>query len=485
MRGAGSFDVLATSELKQVCNCALRILADVGVVVENRALLELLADRGAKVDFEAQRARFSRKWTEGFLAEAAREYPDEDGLEMSCLFPYGRRAEYSGGVECTAGTYPQYCHTLEGQIVPHTQQTVADITRLADALPNIDRLGAMGVPSDVPGALGPLYMRLNAWKHAANKPSGCGEVRNLDLIPYILEMGRIMAAAKGLPVRRYSYAEVELISPLKFTQVEAEIFVRFWKEGLLAGIGFMHSAGGSAPVTLAGTVALDLAESLFVNFLYRFCYGWKKLWLQTNSSVLDMKTMLFPMGRPERGLLALAMGQIARRYGAGLWASVHFADAKLPGPEAGMQAAYTTVPAVLAGATGLECFGLLSSAEMNSFVQLAIDNEFCGGLKRLARGFAVDKGTLAFDLIKETGPGGYFTACEHTVEHFRQEHWQPDLFTRDNLNAWLAGDRKTELDKAEDLCRQILRDHRPRNIDEPTEKELLKVIDRARRDLQD
>jgi len=479
----GGVNVLTQQEIALLVGSAIQILSRVGVTVENRELLELLASGGAEVNLDEERVRFPEAYTEGFLSESCEEYDDDEGVECSCLFPDGKRRAYANGLEVTAGTYPQHYLSPDDTISPHTLQTASDMTRLADTLGNFDRLGVMGIPSDVPGPLGPLYMRLVAWRDAERKLSNCGEVRELELIPYVFEMGEIMADHKDAPVRRYTFAEVEMISPLKFTRVEAETFVRFWKKGLLAGVGFMHSAGGSAPATLAGTVALDLAESIFVNVLYRLCYGWKKLWLQFNSSVLDLRSGMYPFGRPEKGLMMLTMGQIARHLRAGIWPAAHYADAKNPGIEAGMQGTFNTVPAILAGATGIECFGILSTGEVGSPIQLVIDNEYAGALKRFAQGFEVSEETIALDLIEEIGPGGLFAGTEHTVEHFRKEHWEPQLFSREPLNTWLASGKKTAIDRARDICEQTLREHYPRGMDDETEKRLLQVIEDARQAL--
>ena len=475
--------VLTNEDEERIYRNALRILAEIGVTVENRALLDLLASAGAEVDFSEERVRFPVVFMEAFVDEAAEEYDEVEGLEVSCLFPYGERASYANGLEVTAGTYPQFNLTRDGEFRPHTVESVAALTRLADALENYDRLGVMGIPSDVPPNLGPLHMRRLAWTHAANKLSNCGEVRSPDLFPYTLEMGRIMADHKAAPLRRYAFAEIELASTLRLARAEAEIFELFWRQGLLAGVGFMHSAGGSAPATLAGVVSLDVANSLFVNVLYRYCYGLRKLWLQTNASVLDMRRGMFPFGRPERALVILANGQMARCLGAGLWASAVYADAKAPDMENGLQSAFNTVPAILAGSLGIECFGVLSGGEAGSAVQLVIDNEYAGALKRFARGFEVNDETLAFDVIREVASSGFFAGTDHTLAHYRTEHWRPELFTSEGLNAWLAGDRKALVDRAWERSEEILGAHHPRGVDDGAEKALLAVIESAEKNL--
>ncbi len=476
-------EVLTPSEVQLLHDPTLRILAEVGVHVGHPVLLDLFAEHGAVVDREAQAVRFPRAWMEQFLSEASDEFDDDDSLIVSCTLPYGKRREYAGGMEATAGTYPQYLLDFDGQYKPHTLQTAGDLTRLADALPHFDRLGVMGSPADVPALLGPLYMRLVAWRHAEKKFSGCGEVRDVRLIPYLMERGSIFAAAQGEPVTRYTFAEVELLSPLRFGSVEAEIFVQFWQAGYKAGVRFMPIAGASAPATLAGTLTIMLAESLFVSVLYRLCYGLRKLYLQANAAVMDMRTGFFPFGRPERGMLALALGQMARHYGAALWASAVDSDSKGVDVECGYQASFDAIPALMAGTLGLECYGIVSGAEANSPVQLMVDNEYVGALKRMAAGFAVNEETLAWDLIRERGIGGNFLDAEHTARHFRGEHWQPALFSREPLNAWLGGERKLVADRARDQAQAILSEYHPRDMDEDTEKALLQVIGEAQRDL--
>lgn len=476
-------EVLTQSEVELLHDQALRLLAEIGVQVAHPVLLELLGDMAATVDRQAQIACFPRAWVEQFIAESRAEYDEDDSLIVSCTLPYGKRRSYAGGIECTAGTYPQYYLGWDGQFVPHSLETAADMTRLADALPHLDRLGVMGVPSDVPALISPLYMRLVAWKYAENKLSGCGEVREPRLIPYLFEMGQIYADYAQGPASRYTFAEVELLSPLRFGAVEADIFVKFWQTGYKAGIGFMPIAGASAPVTLAATVSLLIAESLFVSILYRGCYGLRKLYLQANSSVLDMRSGMFPFGRPERALMALAMGQMARFYGAALWASAVHSDSKGVDIEAGYSASFNALPAIMAGTLGLECYGLVSSAEANSPVQLVVDNEYLGAVKRFATGFETSQEALAWDLLKERGIGGNFLDAEHTARHFRREQWQPEIFARETLHTWLQQDQKLATDRARDRAEAILQDHHPRGMDEDTERALKEVIQRAERHL--
>ena len=479
----GATDILSREEKSAIHNAALALLEDPGFRVENAELLNLFEGFGATVNHAEQRVCFPRKLVETFISDACPQARYEDGMECSCCFPDPTRPERCGGIEATAGTYPHLWMDVDGNVGLHNVQSVVDATRLADALPGYDRLGVMGSPSDRPAAVGPLYMRLYAWKHAVNKLSNSGEVRSFSLIPYIVEMGRIMADYKKCSLRRYAFAEVELIPPWQFRREEAEIFVKFWKQGLLCGISSMISAGGTGPVTLAGVIAMIVAESLFISMIYRLCYGWRNIYIQCNSGILDMRTGIFPFGRPERGLLSLAAGSMAKHYHALLWASAISVDAKKPSTEAGYQAMLNVMSSLFAGSLGLECFGLLSSAEYNSAEQLVLDSEMLCAVKRMVRGLEVNEETLALGVIREVGAGGIFTDHDHTVKHFRNEIWDPSLFSRIGYNAWKETEQKIDVDFAREKARQILRDHHPCGIDQETEQALLAVVHRAEKEL--
>ncbi|MCM8769210.1 MAG: trimethylamine methyltransferase family protein, partial [Candidatus Omnitrophica bacterium] len=65
------------------------------------------------------------------------------------------------------------------------------------------------------------------------------------------------------------------------------------------------------------------------------------------------------------------------------------------------------------------------------------------------------------------------------VKFYRQEHWQPEIFSRETLNAWLAGSHLTAEQKAKEKAENILRQYHPQGITETTEQALLKVINQA------
>lgn len=469
MRIIGATDVFTQSEIDLIIAHALRILEEVGCRIPNEKILNILAEHGTRVNFEQAMAWFPRPLIEQFIAES------EPAPVVSARTPSGEETR----LHFEAGAYPQYyADPRSGKIREHTQQTIIEMTHLVDKLDNITGVYCgMGVPSDVPPRLVPLYQRLSMWKYTQKGWSGKVEIS--ELLPYIHEMCQIYADSRSQPLSDFMVFDFQMISPLQFGREELQQFMYFWERGLPANCGQILSMGGTSPVTLAANMSLQLAEQLIINFIGRVFYNLKHLRMGNSVTVIDMKAGVFQYGRPELGLTHLAFGQIARYFQASFHANSFLADAKVPSAEAGMQKALNVIPAILAGSRQLGTVGLLSVDEIGSPIQLILDSEYARALQRFAVGFEVNEEMLAFDLIKAVGPGGNYMAEPHTAKHFRQEHWQPKLFSREMVNGWLNGDRKTDVERALAVYENILAHPPSVYISDETEAALLEVIQEA------
>jgi len=462
----GSAQILTQSEIECIEAEAFRLLSEVGVRVEHEELLQALQEAGARTD--GQVVRFPHFWMERFLRESQRVEED-----------------FSSAFECSAGAYPQFFLPPGSQTPqPHSLATMGGMVRLADRLPNIDIVySGMGIPSDVPPRTIELHQRLLRWKYfkpyrhplAGFRPhhNGPSVVTEPSMCRYAAEMGEIMASDQGGSPRDYCYADTYLNSPLYFNRKEAELFFTLQGLDLHCDVGTVVTLGGSGPVTFSAALPLQLAEILFVNALQRIFYGEGTLNFAAVLAPIDMRRGTFRYGRPELSLGILAMGQLARRYGALFNACSFFCDAPLPSAAAGWQKATSALSAVFAGSTGTGTCGLLSVDEVGSPEQLIIDSEYAGALKRLARGSSLREGDSATELAAQVGHGGNFLAEPHTAEHCR-ELWEPGLF----------GSAAIEPELIRELWEQSLRDSGPGYIREDTEKALRQVIRKAERELR-
>ncbi len=463
MRMWGHMRVLDRAEEEAIHRTTLRICDEVGFLVESEAILERLAAFGARVDKGARRAFFAPGFVEQFIANSDR-------------FDW-EKAEPS--VSGTAGVYHGcYLDPDTDEFVPWTLPNLLRYLKVAHHLEHTSgfisvNFGIRGVPE---AATEPFFHYL-AFKLQGTSASGVTDVRQA---PVALEMCEAAAAELGDDGRRRFRGVVYMVSPLKLGHQEAEVFTFFADRGIPVGIGHMLSLGGTAPVTLAGALALNLAQDLFTQAVHRAYFGGRGFGVGCSVSPLDMRTAMYCYGRPEQQLANVALAQMARRYAVPFWGHCGLSDAKRPSAEAGFQKAMGAIPTLMACGRAYISTGLLSVDEVFSPVQMVIDDEMVSALQRFARGFEVSDETLAFDLIRQAGPGGGFLATEHTARHFRGELWEPRLFAREMLAGWQRHGSKTDADVARKVVADLLRrEPLPSRISDALERRLLAILRKA------
>ena len=463
MRMWGPINIFDEREEELIHRTVLRIMDEVGFVVESEKILARLGELGACIDREARHVSFSPEFVETFIAES--EKFDWAAVEPSV-----------GGYASAFFGYHLNPDTNEYE--PWTLPSLLRYFKLAHYLEHTT--GHISYPfmiDDIPTEALILFFHYLAFKFNGRSALGINDV---DSCPHVLAMCEAAAEEMGGAVSDVFGPHIHMISPLKLGREEAGIYTFFAERGLPMGIANMSSAGGSAPVTLAGAVAIHLAQWLFTNIVKRAYFGNKHISLGCEISPLDMRTAMYPYGRPEKELCNVAFAQMARRYGASFGGHCGHCDAKRPSVEAGFQKALNSIPTLMAcGHTAIQC-GLLSVDEIFSPIQMIIDDEIVSALQHFAHGIEVNEETLAFDVIKAVGPGGHFLDAEHTARHHRTELWEPRLFSREMFAGWQRSGAKIDADVAMDIYTDIMqREPLPICISEALEHKLLNIIHQA------
>jgi len=137
--------------------------------------------------------------------------------------------------------------------------------------------------------------------------------------------------------------------------------------------------------------------------------------------------------------------------------------------------------AILARGNLVHDVGYIESGLTSSMELVAICDEIISMLGMLYRGIATDGDRLAADVVDEVGPGGQFLDSDHTVRHFRTEHFLPRLLDRNNSTKWQAAGSPDLADRANARVRQILAAHRPAPLPAEAEAAIAKVLANPRR----
>jgi trimethylamine--corrinoid protein Co-methyltransferase len=221
----------------------------------------------------------------------------------------------------------------------------------------------------------------------------------------------------------------------------------------------MPGPGSTGPATLAGSVALAVAEALAGNTLFQLNSPGTAFVFSCGIAPMDMKTSTRAGGSPEHGLTSAAYSQMAHYFGFPSLVGGFVTTSKEPDEQAAYEKFSSAVTPILAGADMIAGIGLLEDCRTIWLEQLVIDSEMSRIIGRMAQGIEVNDDTLAIDVIDKVGIGKDFLGQRHTMEHFRTEHFIPIVTDRSSYDTWKAKGSKTMLDRAGDEVRRIFKEH--------------------------
>jgi trimethylamine--corrinoid protein Co-methyltransferase len=470
--------VLTEQEIEAIKDASLVILRDTGVMVHHEEILCLLGEAGAKMDPHRKVARLPEKLVMDSVSGAGRQYVLH-GRDRTRTARFG----YGDLVLMSSPGQFAWIDLQTGQRRPATVQDAHEAIRLGDALENITIVGAMAQPETLSEKYRDVVLTGELLKATA-KPTRCW-VRNGATARYILEIYRTIAGGDvALRAQPMIEAFLEPISPLQLPGDGLDIVKEFAQAGQPVSIGPMAMTAGTAPGTLAGTLAQENAEILAGLVITQLLAPGTPITYGGIPHIMDPRTGICSFGSPEQGLMAVAMVQIARSYGFPVYINVGLTDAKLPDAQAGVEKAATLLLGVLAGADTFGHCGICGTDHAGSPLWLAFDDELMSYIKRISRGIAVDAEHLATNVIHSVGPAGNFLAEEHTVRHFREELWLPgSIWTRQPYDLWQSEGATSFADRLRGRVDDILATHQAQPLDEALSREIDQIVTSAKREL--
>jgi trimethylamine--corrinoid protein Co-methyltransferase len=174
---------------------------------------------------------------------------------------------------------------------------------------------------------------------------------------------------------------------------------------------------------------------------------------------------------------AVASAQMARFYNLPARSGGAVCDAKIPDAQAAYESMMSLLMAQASGANFVvHAAGVLESYNCMSYEKFIMDDEICGMVKRIRKGYEVNPDTLALDVIKEVGPGGHFLDKDHTFEHFKSEFYFPALFDRDNFDSWQSKGSPQCIETAHKKYQDILASYEAPVLPADLDKALQKFI---------
>jgi trimethylamine--corrinoid protein Co-methyltransferase len=474
--------------MQRIHDAAVNVLESVGMRIEHERALAYLAAYGCDVDHTTQVVRFPTRVTEETVErmrqDHARPRPVEDAAPMryTAMYFTTQPRRLRADFDVNTGGFPPFILDVEGIRRPATLADVRDSIRLADALEHIDMAGLPCSAQEVPHKLRPVVMAAELVK-LTSKIGGieAWTVRDID---YLTEIGTVVRGSEDALRQRpilVGYGEAK--SPLVIDHGMADLFVEYVERGWPQSLDTMPAGGTTAPATSAGALTLGIAETLGGLILGYAIDEHALVSIDVCPTLSDMSSMIYPYAGADRiPLVAAGCQMITQFYGRPSGCHGGKTDACSPGAQAGAEKALSILFPVLVGATGVGTLGHVENAVTFSPVQLVIDDEIAGYVKRMLRGFEVSEETIALDTIKEVGIGGNYLLHDSTARLFRREFWTSQVFERLPWESWNAQDVKGAEERAASRARDIIAAHHPRPLDAAQEREIDRIVAAARAD---
>ncbi len=462
--------MLDREDCLRVHRASCEILRKTGVEVRHQAGLDLLRQAGAQV--EDHRVRIPPSLVEGALASTPSSFNlYKRGTNEVALHLDGEESYFGPGSDTL-----HYLDPRSGTRRDFELADVADCSRLCDALPEIGFMMSLGIPGDVPSEVHYRH-QFGAMLRHTTKPI----VFVCDGLADIEAIGAMAAAVAGGMDKLSQYPTLLLYSepstPLQHSEEAVDKLLYCARQAIPVTHSPAPMMGGTAPVTLAGAVALGNAEILSGLVMHQLTNPGAPFLYGHGVHHLDMKDMVSAYGAaPEFQLARVMAAEMGRFYGLPVWGYAGHSDSKVIDGQAAADAQGTVLVALLAKTNLNHDVGYLESGLTGSPELIVLTNEIISMTRRFVEGVRLDDETLAVDVIDQVGPGGDFLGHDHTFEHWR-ELWVPQLYNRQRLDAWETEGAKDINARLREITVSLLEDHQVEPLTASIEAEIEKILD--------
>ena len=313
LSGGISVNVFTDDELYEIHLATLEVLAKTGLLIEGEEALGMLDGAGAWVDHKNKIVKFPSHLVEDSIRSAPAK------VVLAGRNPKNDIVLESNRIGFTTFGEGVFVEDLEtGEIRRSMKADVSASSLLADYLPHVDvyerAVGAFDAPPEVDQLHNAEAYIPNTSKHCFTGP-GSGNQQK-----WMLKM---FEAVTGGPEKLRERPLISFItcptSPLRLIKDSCEIIIGAARSGMAINVLSMAMSGGSAPVSLAGTLVTHNAEVLGGLVLAQVAARGAPFIYGSSTTNMDLKLGTTPVGSPELAIINAAVVTLARFYELPSW----------------------------------------------------------------------------------------------------------------------------------------------------------------------
>ena len=468
VRNFGTLDPVSADDVEAIHRASLKVMRDTGILfMSDRARHFLETHPGITVDHESQIVRFDPDMVEETIKSVPRTFKIHARDDENSMMVGGTYVNFANVIT------PPYVTDLDQGKRIGTHAEMRDLLRLGQTINALDYLYGYPVePQDLPAET----RHLDAYRSHIELTSKIwrgytlGDSRIRDAI----EMARIARgiSAETLLSEPSFIANATTNSPLRIDEPMGDGLMIMAEHNQPVSITSFAMAGAIAPITISGATVLQNAEILAGVVLTQLVRPGTPIIYGTFTANVYMRTGAIAFGGPDLAKATLLGGQMARRYGFPLKSAVT-TGAKVSDAQAGYESNGALWTAVASGATLVaHACGWMESGLTVSREKMIIDAEMIQMMAATMEPIETDSDALAVAAIDEVGPGGQYFDCDHTMQRFRTENYEPILSDWESLENWQAAGAQTAEQKANGVWKKLMKEYEQPALDPAIKEEL-------------
>lgn len=447
------YRVLTPEKIERILDASRELLEDIGVSVHDQQARELMIGSGA-VSGGGDVVKIPRDVVAKALDTTTMPVTLYDRNRRPALVLDTRNVYFA-----SCSSLPMYLDPYTGKSTELTGEHLKALSRLVDALPNIDAITTCSmfadhsIPESIKAQMAYCYTMQNTAKHinfVTNDYENCAA---------IIEMAAALCGGyeelKKTPIVS-CYAQP--ISPLTHSVESCRKLMLCAETGVPVVYMPYSMMGATAPMSCAGSLVQCFAEVLSGLVLHQARAPGAPFIVGTMPTIMDMRTTIGVFAAPEMDLNIAASVEISHHLGLPFYGTAGCTDSKSLDYQTVAEATMSIITSALSSANLVHDIGYMDHGSIHSPELIVLCDELIAMTKPLRRGIRVDDESLCLQVIKDVGQGGHFLNHGHTLEHFG-DVWYSDLYDRT-----MSGEVPTLNEKINRKTREILETYTPQPL---------------------
>ena len=308
MSGGLRLSVFTDDELEEIHLATLEILEKTGIYVEDDEALAIFDGGGAVID----PANKIVKIPPYVVEDAIRSAPAK-------LVLAGRKPENDyvmGSNRVWFTNFGEGVFVIDPYTGAHRETTKADVAasaKICDYLSEVDVYERAVSAGDVPPKTMQLH-NVEAWMANTSKHGFMGPGNGYLLKKIVAMAAAVVGGEDKLRERPIISFVTCPVSPLQLIKDTCEIIMESARAGLAVNILSMAMAGGSSPVTLAGTLVDHNAEVLGGIVLSQLTRKGTPVVYGSSTTAMDLRWATASVGSPECAMINAGVAQLSTYY---------------------------------------------------------------------------------------------------------------------------------------------------------------------------